>query len=117
MNTLEGNKLIADFLGGIEFNINKGVWQKVTIGSVRTIGKNLRYHTSWDWLMLCVDKIEILHESNNVLIGTNLTYIQVHNKALNEQETFKGVDNSKLEATYKAVLEFIQWYNTQNKQP
>jgi len=75
--------------------------------------EELPYFTDWNWLMEVVEKIESLHESNNILIGTNITYVQIHNKITNEQETFKGVSNIKIEAVYNACVEFIKWYNQQ----
>lgn len=74
------------------------------------------YQSDWNLLMEVVEKIENLHEANNVLIGTNLTYIQIHNKAINEQETFKGVGKAKIEAVYNAVVAFIEWYNSAEKE-
>lgn len=72
---LEGNKLIAEFIGLYEehryINIESGNFCKRESDStylepttVRTNGKNqyvsLKYHFSWDWLIPVVEKIELL---------------------------------------------------------
>lgn len=65
MNIIEGNKLIAEFTGFVR---NKPVG---TIGSygrkkdwhIDLFGwfddEDLKYHTSWDWLMPVIDKISL----------------------------------------------------------
>lgn len=101
MNTTENNKLILDFRGLIpEYETTNPLFNITYC-----------YHSNWDLLMQVVEKIESLHESNNVLIGTNITYVQIHNKVRNEQETFKGVADTKIEAVYNACVTFINWYN------
>ena len=108
MNTTENNKLIAEFM---KWDIlNDMTYSKATKGKWVELDK-LKFHSNWNWLMEVVEKIESLHESNNVLIGTNITYVQIHNKVSNEQETFKGVSNIKIQAVYNTCVEFIKWYN------
>ena len=103
------NKIIAEFMGA-KLTKDLKIMYPVYEGDSSYV-KNLKYHSDWNWLMEVVEKIESLHESNNVLIGTNITYVQIHNKVSNEQETFKGVSNIKIEAVYNACIEFIKWYN------
>ena len=114
MNTTENNKIIAEFMGNRNYlyNNDKNAMYFILIN---TVGEELivNYDNDWGLLMEVVEKIESLHESNNVLIGTNITYVQIHNKVSNEQETFKGVSNIKIEAVYNACLKFIKWYNEQ----
>ena len=115
------NILIAKFMGEkLPYINNQGRFEYMVEGAglisstnVEDLYRFLRYNYNTDWnrLMQVVEKIENLHEANNVLIGTNLTYIQIHNKATNEQETFKGVEQTKIGAVYNACIEFIKWYN------
>ena len=114
MNTAENNKLIAEFMGCKPIFKDKKYYQMVTHENMCYSTNELQYHSDWNWLMQVVEKIESLHETNNVLIGTNITYVQIHNKVRNEQETFKGVSNIKIEAVYNACVTFIGWYNEQN---
>lgn len=120
MNTTENNRLIAVFMGWElkhNPNISQKTWNNKEKGYCRDKESTFfEYSKDWNWLMEVVEKIESLHESNNVLIGTNITYVQIHNKVRNEQETFKGVSNIKIESVYNACVEFIKWYNEQKNQ-
>lgn len=109
MNTLEGNKLIAEFLG---FKMINDLQISTPNGGGAFLSE-LQYHTSWDWLMPVVEKIESL-STHSVVIRKSLppTTLCVCTIS-NPENEFLGMNESKIEAIYKAVLEFIQWYNTQ----
>ena len=93
------NKLIAEFIGHKPKSI-------LGHGSVYN-----DYSKSWDWLMPVVEKIDlILPDDNLVTISFNRCLIEWHEKGI----TFEGLGNTRIEATYKAVVEFIKQYN-QNK--
>jgi hypothetical protein len=121
MDINTGNKLIAEFMGscGLE---TKGI---PNIGIVR---KYAKYHTSWDWLMPVVEKIESIHNEHDgyygVYISSNSCCIcgtKLH-LALQDLEGYGPVYyneivlDTKIESTWKAVIEFIQHHN-QIKQP
>lgn len=151
---LEGNRLIAEFMGGkygkgthrgIKANAEllgklpqHEIWLPIH-GIVRqdTIelgkGKIMKYHSSWDWLMPVVEKIELYSSPNyykekattedftvSCDILTDLVIMTVHfkqpdpNKQRKVKQFTANVNSSKIEAVYKAVLQFITWYN-QNK--
>ena len=100
---------------------------------------HLEFHKSWDWLMPVVEKIESLDlkeygyqwegidgktEYNNgsicVEIERNRCWIYM-NLQLDPFHTFneksRGIEfPTKIEATYAAVVEFIEWYNERKKQ-
>ena len=69
----------------------------------------LPYHTSWDWLMPVVEKINTLFGGEmNTLIMSNACKIYSDNPSIYNSI----VDaNSTIEATYQAVCKFIEWYN------
>ena len=74
---------------------------------------DLKYHTSWDWLMPVVGKIECTKtddEDNsdsffNVMIEVFECNINGRDICICEN------GNTKLEATYRAVVKFINQYN------
>lgn len=84
---------------------------------------DVAYNTSWDWLMPVVEAIEGIEEpvSADPQKGTFWPYqfeilgrhtVGVFNKYTSEAIIFidqKG--SSKIESVYKAVVEFIKWYN------
>jgi len=137
------NKLIAEFMGLVQnpsdprsfgFNVLEengkivgAEWWKIPL-----------YHNSWDWLMPVVDKIESIDlkdmfytwddeedgkrynfEGISVEIENNRCWIYGH-MALDpywtfNEKTFRESYSSKIEATYNAIVEFINWYNKKTK--
>ena len=103
MNTTDNNKLIAKFMGS---NLN-GLesWQ---------YEEELQYHTSWDWLMPVVEKIEE-DEIYNIDILQYGTIISSNTKEQGYLEIVNNVADisfdRKIDHTYKAVVEFIKSYN------
>lgn len=114
MNNIDNNRLISIFMG-TEF--------MSTFCSPIT---PLNFHTSWDWLMPVVEKIETLfNDGIDVDIfsdGTVITqYRFEENGYLTEGKEIVRLTkaeigfNTKIEHTYQAVVEFIKWYNNQTK--
>ena len=112
---MKENILIAEFMGMWADPIDKSVMIKMTPQGNEVVPvESLNYHNSWDWLMPVVEKIEnfIFDENNsyNVTIGsTNYCVIQDSNG--DTIEIIKDNGKSKLETTYKAVVEFIKEFN------
>jgi len=115
METTENNKLIAEFMGGISVP-NDYINFPVTNGINAMPISKLKYHSSWDWLIPVVEKIESIGRTA-VVIGFDTCEIKDENyadlsKNLPDRfDSFNEEGKTKLEATYKAVIEFIKWYN------
>lgn len=126
----ENNKLIAKFMGYMCDNPEEDSCTFETPFMINTSDKEnweadindwnswlradeMQYHTSWDWLMPVVEKIESFVYENgcakyNVIIEQSWVDI-IDNHTSDE---IVGVDaDSKDIAVYKAVVEFIEWYN------
>jgi len=102
---MKNNKLIAEFMG---YDIITEA-EKDKFPTVLTT-KDVKYHTSWDWLMPVVEKIDEVSDENTL-------FKIEHNRAFVEdiENYYIFIDvtaSSRLEATYKAVVEFIKDYNT-----
>lgn len=126
MNTIENNKLIAEFMGlkPIEvfgsYSISKdqvSVNCKTESEAFESFCKSTKYHLDWNWLMEVVEKIESIvwehlnDTSFNVTIGATLyCVIQDNNGGVIE---IIGEGKSKIESVYIACVEFIKWYNKQ----
>jgi hypothetical protein len=111
-------------------------WESLNHGEYLT---NLKYHESWDWLMPVVEKIESLdlkeygykwedmdgetrYNNQNICveIERNQCWIYMNLQldppdTLNEKTSHMKFD-TKIEATYAAVVEFIEYYNNLIKQ-
>jgi len=166
MTITEQNKLIAEFMGAkikslpknrfippiIESEFNED--ELVAVYPDKSPSRNfdeppiskLLYHSSWNWLMPVVEKIESTTVLMNVDVNEGLEdfepeireeewqfSVTIENcQCMINQDVlpqYYGTDTdflktydcrnegriTKLEATYLAVIEFIQWYN-ENKQ-
>lgn len=87
------NELIAEFMG-LDIDGNR-----VTDGQQETTLDKLKYDTSWDWLMPVVEKIANLHSKFPFEVS----------EFCNDY----GIA-AKKEVVYRAVVDFIRWYNSQN---
>ena len=125
--TTENNKIIAKFM---EWDIlNDMTYSKATKGKWIELDK-LKFYSNWDWLMEVVEKIENLpsrtlqgnyYLGNEVkiykAINTNTHYCEIN---LVKESGYRIVSiqfnkESKIKSVYDACLEFIKWYNEQNK--
>ena len=111
--TEQKNRLIAEFMGykfDIEnkceiiedFDIVENIQTYETDGGIRIVeggyvitrflAEQMRYHTSWDWLMPVVDKCYQEHMSKHIA---------------------EAVMTCDIGKAYKVVVEFIEMYNNQ----
>lgn len=105
----DNNKLIAEFMGletpdGIYFEY----LTKDGHRSELTHFMLLKYHLEWNWLMSVVDKIQSIEDGYYcVTIDHNVCTIWNEDFTYNESE----ISYSTMDAVYKAVVLFINWYN------
>tara|TARA_R100001510_G_C7625618_1_gene185562 strand:+ start:686 stop:1084 length:399 start_codon:yes stop_codon:yes gene_type:complete len=129
MNTKENNKLIAEFMGmeeqDMSFRIPKEILKGIHENDCPNSNdvdcwdiplKDLKYHTSWDWLMPVVEKIEDLEfKGRKIYFSLSTNSISVMLKPTPNDHIPKTIvknkSGTKHEATYKAVVEFINQYN------
>jgi hypothetical protein len=112
-NIVKNNKLIAEFMGEVtEYEINDPLFNQV-----------YNFNSSWNRLMPVVEKIESLGVSTDIhyfagikknttgYFGT--TFIGYTAK-LSKYDSTNQYD-SKIESVYNAIINFIKYYNQQNK--
>lgn len=89
--------------------------------------KRLTFHKSWDSLMFVIEKIEtpkldekgqrVIRAAADVKILYRACIIEYspdeESGDTNEEITIQTQGETKLEAVYKAVFQFITWYNQQ----
>ena len=109
MTTAESNRIIAEFMGAkmpCYSKDRKGkitqcdlVYNGVTVSyidhsSFFRYDSGFKFHESWDWIMPVVEKIGSMpfNESNNRYTDLNVFEVNI-------------------DEVYKAVIQFIQWYN------
>jgi len=79
-------------------------WKEAGFTPLFALPEQLKYHTSWDWLMPVWFKIQT--------IGADLGYSfkRFHEKF------HAGIDHQKIEMCHQAVYQFIVWYNQKQKE-
>jgi hypothetical protein len=102
MNTEEGNKLIAEFMGGEFFtDVPDGMLRVKNIQPNKNTSRflySLEYHSSWDWLMPVVEKIKKENFDNWIYIPQSATI----------DMALMDVNKKNL---WQAITQFIEWYN------
>ena len=97
-NITENNKLIAEFMAGEKdkqvYIKHLNAWYDNCMG--------YKYNTDWNWLMEVVEKC---------LIGEAEHSQDEAKKAISE--IYESLCSINISAVYKAVVEFIKWYNEQ----
>ena len=123
--TTENNKIIAEFMSW-DSNESKTVFYEPT-DEVQGIDgftlENLPFD-SWNWLMEVVEKIEGLefYPKNSTCIGFDSFGIEINKNRCDITRygdfthlLLQGQGKTRIEAVYNACIEFIKWYNEQNK--
>lgn len=119
---IEGNKLIAEFMGAevlspktkftyYDFGDN---WSETNsyVFQQKIHDNMLKYHSSWDWLIPIIDKIELIEDSKYVVqIAADRCTIFEWNDSENIVKFNVMHTGEKITATYKCIIEFIKWYN------
>ncbi len=94
---INSNKLIAEFMG-----------KNTNLRFIDPYG----YHCSWDWIMPVVEKIESI--GYPVTINCHKScYINITSK--DASHIMVDFAETKIEAVYNAVVEFIKWFNEHKK--
>jgi hypothetical protein len=121
---IEGNKLIAEFMGSKrdpQGDISEDYEHYNGVGMLGGYAINFSYHLSWDWLMPVVEKIESLElDRNNYEVWIHTWSVDIvslrKGHSVRKQKIQVDIEegDSKILATYRAVIDFIKFYNTNN---
>lgn len=99
LHYIDSNKLIAEFMDWKQCDPNDNtIYANPTNGALHSSDSDMRFHTSWDWLMPVVASIDDEFGKNDNLDDMiNL----VHNSVL----------EFDINIIYQQVVEFIKEYN------
>lgn len=116
---LENNELIAKFMGAefIHDDPKDHPDGYYMLEGEYFMVEDFGFHESWDWLMPVVEKIENLtDEENNYLFsfdcGRDFCVVNF-NDLTRKSIVCKSVYKDKMGSIWKAVVEFIKWYNNE----
>lgn len=97
---IKGNKLIAEYMGACYYH-DKGVWRDAKSSMRDRLDHcqkdDLKFHSSWDWLMPVVEKAYDLADENT--------------KQFKGLSIFEYGIATPIKDVWLAVVEFINWYN------
>lgn len=125
MKTTEtNNKMIAEFMGfedasriigGGNVMRKKTEWKYGCQQYKEFKYEDLKYHSSWDWLMSVVEKIENFEDENRCAkynFNCVQSFVEIVDNETSEEIIEIDLDN-KFDSIYQAVVQFIEWYNKQ----
>lgn len=131
MNIVESNKIIAEFMGGKMIVQDRGINIIEMIDGSTFDLHGLKYHSSWDLLMIVVEKIENLSFNGRKVWTTIKTFntsrdenyhemkLRIYDSEKSDSKFLLEYDSewyeTKIEAVYNAIVEFIKWYNENGK--
>lgn len=114
MKTIEEkNRLIAEFMGWSS-NESRTVYYEPTDKIQGISGfdvANLRFHTSWDWLMPVVVHINATTEYTFVIQAMDCYVYDVNSGNQITQPSMKHQPDELINSVYETLIQFIEWYN------
>lgn len=108
---LEGNKILAEFMGRCGKRNKNLYWVNIP-GVLWVAVDEMKFHSSWDWLMPVVEKIESLNYSTEIYsMGSYNHRMVVYSSGaiVNQSELME----SKIKSVFTACVEFAKWYKNQ----
>ena len=115
METIENNKLIAEFMGLETTLTHKGIkeYYKIEYNSGNWYEHNdLQYHSSWDWLIPVIEKIEGFNEYDVEILQYGTRVLKNTVEIITNVADFSF--DKKIEHCYDAIVKFIKEYNKQH---
>ena len=120
---IEGNKLIAEFMGAHYDSTMTDYWFNIPKECLRNWSSpfapkttDLQFHSSYDWIMPVVEKIEQLLFPNDVFYNIHILggcCVCIISSDMDELGQYS--EPTKILTVFKAIVEYIKWYNVQNK--
>lgn len=120
MATLENNKLLAEFIGKkviTRSEFNPSIHTGEDLVGVYEIIEHTEYHRNWNWLMPIVMQINII-DNYRYTIQINSMDVYIYDNLKGGyifMSECKWQPDELLNSVYEAIVEFIKWYNKQNK--
>lgn len=105
MTAIEGNKLIAEFMG-LKFHKIGWVDDQHIDGNYECV--ELKYHSSWDWQIPVYSK---LAKAIREIVTKNPEHKPTYERLLNHYES--AVFNNQPDAGFLTISSNLQWHNQQ----
>jgi hypothetical protein len=104
----QNNKLIAEFMGPDSLNVKIGNTEIYPHLILSELGVDaLIFHTSWDWLMSVVEKI-----NKRDWVTIKADECKIHPLDIDDfKEIVVNEQKDLITAVFYAVVKYIKWYN------
>lgn len=113
-NEVEGNVLITEFMNVSHCRADQGSFYYINDDAY--LAEDLKYHSSFDWLMPVVEKIKDYSPDHEIEITMGKTFCRIFARDLDDGSYLYGIDSTEdkpIDAVYNAIIQFIKWYNNQ----
>ena len=100
----KGNRLIEDLMGST-IKIDQEDVKDIPLAFLQL--EDMKFHLAWKWLMPVVIKIED-DLGYSVLIKDKACMVVV-----GDDTTFESETDTKMEAVWRAIVEFLDWHKDQ----
>lgn len=112
---IEGNKLIAEFMGLPKVEGYENVY-RINDGKPNWYSTEPKYNESWDWIMPVVDKIkELKHPiylyQSHIQSTVEIFEMKNDHYIIRESDTL----SKPIEVLFRALVNFIEIYNKEKK--
>ena len=104
----KGNRLIEDLMGST-IKIDQEDVKDIPLAFLQL--EDMKFHLAWKWLMPVVIKIED-DLGYSVLIKDKACMVVV-----GDDTTFESETDTKMEAVWRAIVEFLDWHKDQKNSP
>ena len=124
MEAIEGNKIIAEWMGAT-FNAENSRWtfpiQPTSYYRDDATHVTLRYDSDWNWIMPVVEKIQSIDITPapnykgyriEIVVGG---YVKINGFPMPPIFINVSVEGNLITAIWKAVVSFIEWHNNLKK--
>ena len=116
---LEGNQLIADFMGvTLEGSERNGFFY---VGVPEPFTRHLGYHASWDWMMPVAEKINAMGKAFSLAVFKNYVSLTIEKGgkfykdfSYSHAEYITAEQTGKI-AMFKLLVSFVKWQNEQER--
>lgn len=97
----DGNTLISDFMGST-IKIHQDDVKDIPLAFLKL--EDMKFHLAWKWLMPVVVKIE-----DDLGYTVNISG-KTSEVSVDEDTVFKSEADTKMEAVWRAVVDFLEWH-------
>lgn len=103
----EKNRIIAEFMGGVFSDTYNSAPKNIPVfGLDANSVEKLKYHSSWDWLMPVVQKINSLY---------NPRIYKAYEERPSAWDVIDLTITNTIDEVFDSIFQFITWYNSQIK--